>query len=264
MPAPSAPTKPRSGRSTTRTTARGRIVAPILARHLRNGIEESVHRGDIVEADVNGRVLRQLGDPDRLVTLRSTVKPFGLARAHRGRRDRRLRPRAGRAGRPCQLAFGRGHARADAPGDLPPVGREPGPARLRLRGRPARRADRRPPGSRRREGRPGPAHVLGPAHGLAPAVAAPRLGRDRLLDAEPPLADRLPRGGGHGLRHDARQAADRDRRLRRRDVRVPAARDRARLRDAGRSHGDPVGRPASRARGVARRSFATRCWPTRR
>ena len=78
MPAPSAPTKPRSGRSTTRTTARGRIVAPILARHLRNGIEESIHRGDIVEADVNGRVLRQLGDPDRLVTLRSTVKPFGV------------------------------------------------------------------------------------------------------------------------------------------------------------------------------------------
>ena len=78
MPASSAPTKPRSGRSTTRTTARGRIVAPILARHLRNGIEESVHRGDIVEADANGRVLRQLGDPDRLVTLRSTVKPFGL------------------------------------------------------------------------------------------------------------------------------------------------------------------------------------------
>jgi len=45
---------------------------------VRNGIEESVHRGDIVEADVDGRILRQLGDPDRLVTLRSTVKPFGL------------------------------------------------------------------------------------------------------------------------------------------------------------------------------------------
>ena len=45
---------------------------------MRNGIEESVHRGDIVEADVAGRIIRQLGDPDRLVTLRSTVKPFGL------------------------------------------------------------------------------------------------------------------------------------------------------------------------------------------
>jgi L-asparaginase II len=53
-------------------------VAPILARHIRNGIEESVHRGDIVETDAAGRILRQLGDPDRVVTLRSTVKPFGL------------------------------------------------------------------------------------------------------------------------------------------------------------------------------------------
>jgi L-asparaginase II len=45
---------------------------------MRNGIEESVHRGDIVEADASGRLVRQLGDPDRIVTLRSTVKPFGL------------------------------------------------------------------------------------------------------------------------------------------------------------------------------------------
>ncbi|MFL5640983.1 MAG: asparaginase [Chloroflexota bacterium] len=45
---------------------------------MRNGIEESVHRGDIVEVDVGGRVIRQLGDPDRLVTLRSAVKPFAL------------------------------------------------------------------------------------------------------------------------------------------------------------------------------------------
>jgi L-asparaginase II len=50
----------------------------VLVRQLRNGIEESVHRGDIVEADASGRLLRQLGDPDRIVTLRSTVKPFGL------------------------------------------------------------------------------------------------------------------------------------------------------------------------------------------
>src|SRR6187399_3541842 len=53
------------------------MVAPIVARQLRNGIEESVHRGDIVEADASGRIIRQLGDPDRVVTLRSTVKPFG-------------------------------------------------------------------------------------------------------------------------------------------------------------------------------------------
>src|SRR5687767_10636333 len=54
------------------------MVAPIVARQLRDGIEESVHRGDIVEADASGRIIRQLGDPDRLVTLRSTVKPFGV------------------------------------------------------------------------------------------------------------------------------------------------------------------------------------------
>ena len=50
----------------------------MLVRQLRNGIEESVHRGDIVEADVNGRLIRSLGDPERVVTLRSTVKPFGV------------------------------------------------------------------------------------------------------------------------------------------------------------------------------------------
>ena len=81
MPASAAPATPRPARPSTRATrsgARGRVVAPILARHMRNGIEESLHRGDIVEVDAAGRVIRQLGDPDRLVTLRSTVKPFGL------------------------------------------------------------------------------------------------------------------------------------------------------------------------------------------
>lgn len=70
-------------RATPRTTprrsrGRARVDTPVLVRQLRNGIEESVHRGDIVEADVEGRLVRQLGDPDRLVTLRSTVKPFGV------------------------------------------------------------------------------------------------------------------------------------------------------------------------------------------
>jgi L-asparaginase II len=45
---------------------------------VRSGIEESVHRGHVVEVGPDGRMLRVLGDPDRLVTLRSTVKPFGL------------------------------------------------------------------------------------------------------------------------------------------------------------------------------------------
>ncbi len=69
-PAPRTVTKRPGGRS--------RIVPPVLVRQMRNGIEESVHRGDIVETDVDGRLLRGLGDPDRPVTLRSCVKPFGV------------------------------------------------------------------------------------------------------------------------------------------------------------------------------------------
>jgi L-asparaginase II len=78
VPAKAIPAKPRAARSSKSAAGRGRTVAPIVARQIRAGIEESVHRGDIVEADAAGRIIRQLGDPDRLVTLRSTVKPFGL------------------------------------------------------------------------------------------------------------------------------------------------------------------------------------------
>ncbi|HYM84762.1 MAG TPA: asparaginase, partial [Candidatus Dormibacteraeota bacterium] len=55
-----------------------RPAAPVLVRVVRSGIEESVHRGHVVEVGLDGRILSQLGDPDRVVTLRSTVKPFGL------------------------------------------------------------------------------------------------------------------------------------------------------------------------------------------
>jgi L-asparaginase II len=50
----------------------------VLVRQVRNGIEESVHRGDIVEVDAGGRMIRALGDPDHVVNLRSCVKPFGV------------------------------------------------------------------------------------------------------------------------------------------------------------------------------------------
>ena len=50
----------------------------MLVRQIRNGIAESQHRGDIVEVDAAGRIVRILGDPERVVTLRSTVKPFGV------------------------------------------------------------------------------------------------------------------------------------------------------------------------------------------
>jgi L-asparaginase II len=50
----------------------------VLVRKMRNGVVEAVHRGDIVEVDGAGRMLHVLGEPDRVVNLRSTVKPFGL------------------------------------------------------------------------------------------------------------------------------------------------------------------------------------------
>lgn len=45
---------------------------------MRGGIEESVHRGDVVEVDVDGAMIRGLGDPERVANLRSCVKPFGV------------------------------------------------------------------------------------------------------------------------------------------------------------------------------------------
>jgi L-asparaginase II len=45
---------------------------------MRGDVEESVHRGDVVEVDLSGRVIRALGDPERLTFLRSAVKPFSL------------------------------------------------------------------------------------------------------------------------------------------------------------------------------------------
>ncbi len=72
-----APAAQRPRRPATRLAGRRGTTAPILVRHVRDGIEESVHRGDIVEADASGALIRVLGDADRVVTLRSTVKPFG-------------------------------------------------------------------------------------------------------------------------------------------------------------------------------------------
>jgi L-asparaginase II len=64
----------------TRTTPSKvrRNAPPVLVRMLRNGVEESAHRGDIVEVDIGGRMLRALGDPDHVVNLRSAAKPFSL------------------------------------------------------------------------------------------------------------------------------------------------------------------------------------------
>ena len=73
MSAQTAVKRPRSGAPRGR-----RAAAPILVRQVRNGVEESVHRGDVVEVDMAGRIVRAIGDPDVVVNLRSTVKPIGL------------------------------------------------------------------------------------------------------------------------------------------------------------------------------------------
>ena len=70
---------PRDRERTPSATPKPRRQAPpVLVRQVRNGVEESVHRGDIVEVDVAGRMLRVLGDPDNVSYLRSCVKPFGV------------------------------------------------------------------------------------------------------------------------------------------------------------------------------------------
>jgi L-asparaginase II len=76
-PRPPAPARVRGASSRGRAGTRTRSTPPVIVRQVRNGIDESAHRGDIVEVDVAGRIIRAIGDPDRVVTLRSSVKPFG-------------------------------------------------------------------------------------------------------------------------------------------------------------------------------------------
>lgn len=76
MPALTAPTARERGRATPNRERR--TPPPVLVRQVRNGVEEAAHRGDIVEVDLAGRMLRSIGEPDQLVNLRSAVKPFAL------------------------------------------------------------------------------------------------------------------------------------------------------------------------------------------
>ncbi|HXG25994.1 MAG TPA: asparaginase [Candidatus Binatia bacterium] len=88
MVAPGSTTPRTPARSTARDAAASptraaalkprRHAPPVLVRQVRNGVEESVHRGDIAEADASGRLLHVVGDPDHVVFLRSAVKPFGV------------------------------------------------------------------------------------------------------------------------------------------------------------------------------------------
>ena len=50
-----------------------------LVRLVRSGLEESVHLGHVVVCDAQGRICTSLGDPGRLVFLRSSTKPIQAA-----------------------------------------------------------------------------------------------------------------------------------------------------------------------------------------
>lgn len=77
--APAGPASAGRSKGASATPAkRVRIVPPILVRQLREGFEESVHRGDIVQVDAAGRVIRAIGDPNRIVLVRSAGHPFGV------------------------------------------------------------------------------------------------------------------------------------------------------------------------------------------
>ena len=63
-----------------------------------------------------------IGDPDRIVNLRSAMKPFGLVALLRGRGPPRVRPH-GRGARDDDVQpLGRGRPRPDDPGAVPPPG----------------------------------------------------------------------------------------------------------------------------------------------
>ena len=75
-----SPARPANGAPAARpAAARGsRKAPPILARQVRGGVVESVHRGHVVRVDEHGRVTHVAGDPETVVTLRSCAKPFTL------------------------------------------------------------------------------------------------------------------------------------------------------------------------------------------
>lgn len=50
-----------------------------LARVFRSGVEESVHLGHVAVCDADGRLVWSLGDPDRLIFSRSSMKPLQAA-----------------------------------------------------------------------------------------------------------------------------------------------------------------------------------------
>ena len=78
-PAPRTRTRTLNVRGSPSVRAGGSAAAPpVLVRQFRGEVEESRHRGSIVEVAADGTVRRLLGDPETIVNLRSVAKPFGL------------------------------------------------------------------------------------------------------------------------------------------------------------------------------------------
>jgi L-asparaginase II len=55
------------------------VAAPVLVEFHRGPFVESRHRGHVVQVNVEGKVEQGIGDPDLVTSLRSAVKPFGVA-----------------------------------------------------------------------------------------------------------------------------------------------------------------------------------------
>ncbi len=51
-------------------------IAPVLVRVVRGGIVEALHRGDVAVVGDGGALRASLGAADRLISLRSAIKPF--------------------------------------------------------------------------------------------------------------------------------------------------------------------------------------------
>lgn len=51
-------------------------AVPVLARVVRGGRTESIHRGDLAIVDETGKPLASTGDPERPIFVRSAAKPF--------------------------------------------------------------------------------------------------------------------------------------------------------------------------------------------
>ena len=235
-PTVTAPAAQRPRRATARAAVRGSAATadpgpPAPQRH-RGERPSRRHR----RSGRAGGLIRVLGDPDRIVTLRSTVKPFGvlalieaggieafdlepaemaiLASSHSGE-DLHVRT--------LQGIFRRvGISQA-----LLACGAEGMPLDPLTAARLARDGEKA-----------GPIRHMCSASTRSPCCCrSSRAGIRTTTGSRPSVAGRLSRGGRAGLRGQAARAPDRDRRLRRRDVRLPAARGRPGLRDARR----PVG-----------------------